>query len=81
MWCAPVSSSLLGNPPRIRRKRNRSVLRVSETRLRKRCPQVAAVADFPGLFGFFLLIMTTLGAKTINACEIAGFRRLLIGVG
>ena len=52
--------------------------------VRQGCENVAlksrVVADFPGLFGFFLLIMITLGAKTINACEIAEFRRLLIGV-
>jgi hypothetical protein len=45
--------------------------------VRQGCENVALksslVADFPGLFGFFLLIMITLGAKTINACEIAGF--------
>jgi len=28
---------------------------------------------FVSLFGFFLLIMITLWAKTINACQVAGF--------
>ena len=49
--------------------------------VRQGCENVALksrlVADFPSLFGFFLLIMITLGAKTINACEIAGFPTIL----
>jgi hypothetical protein len=35
--------------------------------------QSCQAAHFVGLFGFFLLIMITLGAKTINACEVVGF--------
>ena len=42
--------------------------------VRQGCENVALksrlVADFPSLFGFFLLIMITLGAKTINAARL-----------
>ena len=77
MWCAPVSSSLLGNPPPDSSKGTAQFFGL----VRQGCENVALksrlVADFPSLFGFFLLIMITLGAKTINACEIAGFPTIL----
>jgi hypothetical protein len=74
LWCAPGFIKFIGkSAPLFVEKETAQFFGL----VRQGCENVALkshlVADFPGLFGFFLLIMITLGAKTINACEIAGF--------
>ena len=64
----PVSLSLLGNPPFIRRKETAQFFGLVRQGSENVALPVTPVAHFVGLFGFFLLIMITLWAKTINAC-------------